>query len=324
LEFQPKLHAGLDLDAAGVEAPRASGKEADMRSMLDRLAAGEILICDGAMGTLLQARGLQPGECPELWCVERPDDVRDVHRAYRAAGSDIAECNSFGGSRYKLRHYGLEGRATEINRAAAAVARDVAGTTQHVLGSVGPTGEFMEPYGSETEQAFVDAFVEQIAALRDGGADAVILETMTGVEEVAAAIRAARDVGDLAVLASFTFAPQAGGGYATMMGVTPEQAAERAVTAGADVVGANCGTGPGPMVEVIRRMRAAVSGVPILAMPNAGMPVLEEGRTVFRETPQQMADSARRLVEAGATIIGGCCGTTAAHIRAMREAVKKG
>jgi len=294
------------------------GKENHMLERLEMRAARGVLLCDGAMGTMLQARGLLPGACPEAWCVDRPDDVAAVHQAYRDAGSDIVECNSFGGNRYKLRHYGLEGRADEINRAAAALGRRVAAGTQHVLSSMGPTGQFMEPYGDETEAAFYDCFRKQALAFEACGADAVIVETMTALEECCVAVRAVRENTGLSVVASFTFDPQPGGGYASMMGVRPEAFAEAAVAAGAHVVGSNCGLGPDHMVAIVATIKRAAGAVPVLAMPNAGMPVIENGRTVFKETPAAMAATMRAMIEAGAAVIGGCCGTTPAHIAAFR------
>lgn len=301
---------------------QAEGDEGDkMRTLMERLGQGKVVICDGAMGTMLQRKGLKPGECPELWCVERAGDIADIHRAYREAGSDIVECNSFGGTRYKLQAFGLEERVAEINRAAAVVAREVAADTQQVLGSVGPTGQFMAPLGTVREEDMVEAFREQVVALEAGGADCAIVETMTSLEEALAAVRAIREHTSLTVIVSFSFDPQANGGYATMMGVRPESFAEAAVEAGADIIGANCGTGPEHMIEIVSQLRDAAPDIPLIAMPNAGMPVLEHGETVFKQTPEQMAEAAPRLVEAGASIIGGCCGTGPEHIAAIRRAV---
>ena len=287
---------------------------------LEVKALNSVLICDGAMGTELQQRGLEPGSCPELWCVEKPELVADIHQAYRNAGSNIVESNTFCGSRYKLDKFGLGDRVAEINRAGVELARKVAGDSQYVLASMGPTGEFMQPLGLETEESFYEAFSVQAKAFAAGGADAVIVETMTAIDECCAGIRAVRENTDLTCIASFTFDPLADGRYASMMGVYPEQFAEKALEAGAHILGSNCGLGPDHMVEIVKSIKSAAASAPVMAMPNAGMPVLVDGNTVFPEDPETFASKLNALVDAGASIIGGCCGTTPAHISALVKA----
>lgn len=285
--------------------------------LLECLAAGRILISDGAMGTYLHARGLEPGECPESWNLSHPGVVRGIGEAYAAAGADIIQTNSFGGSAFKLKAYGLADRVAEFNRAAAALARQAVGERGWVAASIGPTGQIAEEEGGEvTAEDLYAGFAEQAAALAEGGADALCIETMSSLVEAVQAIRAAKDHTALPVFCTFTF--EAGAkGFRTMMGVRPDRAAREALAAGADVIGSNCGNGIANMIEIARQMRALAPRVPILIQANAGVPVVEDGRTVFKETPEYMASRLRELVEAGANIVGGCCGTTPAHIAAL-------
>jgi 5-methyltetrahydrofolate--homocysteine methyltransferase len=294
-----------------------------MKTLLERLASGEILISDGAMGTFLYAKGLTPGENPESWCVSHPDAVKDIAQAYLDAGSDIVETNSFGGTCYKLKPYGMADQVTEFNRAAASLAKAAAGPDRLVAASVGPTGHIVEEEGGDvTAEQLYGAFKEQIVALAEGGADAICVETMSSLTEAVQAVRAAKENTSLPVICTFTF-EQGVKGFRTMMGLRPDRAAREAATAGADVVGANCGNGIANMIEITKQMRAAVPNVPILIHANAGAPVVEDGKTVFQETPEYMASRVKELIDAGANIVGGCCGTTPAHIGAMAEAARR-
>ncbi len=293
-----------------------------MKNILERVAAGEILVSDGAMGTFLHAKGLQPGECPESWCLSHPDVVKGIAEAYINAGADIVETNSFGGSSFKLKPYGLDGQVRAFNRAAAALAKEAMGAKGYVAASVGPTGHILEDEGGDTTPAqLFDSFAEQIAALAEGGADAICIETMSSLPEAVEAIKAAKQKTKLPVICTFTF-ESGTKGFRTMMGVKPARAAKEAAAAGADVVGANCGNGIANMIVIAAEMRAAVPGVPILIHANAGAPVVENGKTVFKETPQYMASRVQELVNAGANIIGGCCGTNPQHIAAIAAVVR--
>lgn len=278
---------------------------------LKALSDGMLLVSDGAMGTMLQQKGLPPGECPEAWNLLYPDIVMAIHRAYVQAGAQLLTTNTFGGNRLRLAAYGQEAYLFEINLRAVELAREAAGEHAAVMASVGPTGELLEPFGDLSEQQAFEAFSEQIAALREGGADTVILETYMALEEIVIALRAARQLG-MKVIASMSF----GVGERTMMGVTPEQAATALVQEGALVVGANCSTGAQEMVPVIRRMRDVVS-VPLIAQPNAGMPTLVDGKPMYTQLPEEMAVFAPQFVEAGARIVGSCCGSTPDFTRAI-------
>ncbi len=288
--------------------------------LLDRLAAGDFLLSDGATGTYLQTHGLEPGGCPEELNASRPEIVRQMAREYFEAGSDMVLTASFGGSRFMLDKYGHGDRVGELNRLAAEHARSQAPENGLVGGSVGPTGEFLEPLGPVSESEMLDAFAEQITALEEGGADAVVVETMMAVEEASLAVRAARENTDLAVIATMTF-DKGPRGFFTMMGVTPEQAVHDLGAAGADVVGANCGNGIETMLEIARRMRSATD-VPLLIHSNAGIPAIRQGQIVYPETPEFMAPRFEEMADIGINIFGGCCGTTPAHIHAASQTLR--
>jgi len=296
-------------------------KGLNVKRIVQRVRDGELLLSDGAWGTFLQKKGLKPGECPELWCVDHADEVLDVARSYIDAGSDMIETNSFGGTRFKLEVFGLQDRVAELNRAAAAISREAAGPDRHVIASVGPTGKMLL-IGDVTEEELFEAFREQAFALEAGGADAVCIETMSAIDEACLAIKAAREHDSLEIISTFTFQHTADGGYHTMMGVTPAEAAGAAVKAGAHIVGANCGQGMEQMVEIVKAMRVAVPGVPIMVQANAGLPKNVNGVDVFPEAPDATARWIPAVIEAGASIVGGCCGTTPEHIMAIGKALK--
>ena len=283
------------------------------------LAQKALLVADGAWGTEFQKQGLEAGEPPELWNVENSQAVEAIALGYVEAGSDIVLTNTFGGSRLKLEKARLEDRTAELNRIGAEISKRAAEGRALVFASIGPTGEFLAPLGTRTEQELIGCFAEQIAACVEGGADGLLIETMSDLGEALAALKAARRVCSLPVVVSMTFEPGPKGS-ATIMGVTPSQAARSLGRAGADVVGSNCGSGAENMVRVTSEMRS-VTRKPLWAKPNAGLPELVGGKTVFRETPQDMAGQVRALVEAGANIIGGCCGTTPEHVRRIAQAV---
>lgn len=291
-----------------------------MSSFLKRIKAGEILVSDGATGTYLQQRGLEAGGCPEFLNAERPDLLRRMAADYFGAGSDMVETNSFGGSRYMLEKYDLGQRVTELNRLAAEHARASAPAGGIVLGSVGPTGEMLEPMGTATEQQMLEVFVEQVQALAEGGADAICIETMIDQNEATLAIRAVREQTDLPVIATMAF-DKGPRGYFTMMGLTPAAAAEQMAAAGADVVGANCGIAIEQMIDIITAMRSATTR-PILTHVNAGIPKIEKGKIVYPDTPEHMAALIPRIVEAGANVVGGCCGTGPDHMKAFVKTLK--
>lgn len=287
---------------------------------MERIASGEILISDGATGTYLQQNGLEPGGCPEEFNSSHPEVVRQMAADYFEAGSDIVETNSFGGSRYMLKKYKHGDRVEELNRLGAEHARSAAPEGSFVLGSIGPTGEFLIPDGTATEEEMYEVFTEQARGLAAGGVDAFCIETMSDMGEIGLAIRACKESAGLPVMATLTFA-QGPRGYFTMMGITPAGAAEKLSEAGADVVGSNCGIAIEQMIEIIGAMREATDK-PILTHINAGLPTIVKGEIIYPDTPENMASQMGSMVEAGANIIGGCCGTGPDHIRAFAAALR--
>ncbi len=288
------------------------------KAYLERLKEG-ILLADGAMGTMLQSKGLPVGECPDGWNLAHPEKVQEVHRGYAEAGAESLITNTFGGTRTKLTQCGYPEKMWDINYQGVRIAREVAGEDIYVVASIGPTGKFLEPLGDLSEEEAFKDFSEQAKALEAGGADVVQIETMTDLGEICVAIRAVKEKTHLPVIASMTF-DKGLQGYRTVMGVSIANAAKTLIETGADVVGSNCGNGIDELIEIAAEMRRHTD-YPILAKPNAGIPVLEKGKVIYTQGPDYFAERVLKLVEAGATVVGGCCGTTPAHIRAMAKAL---
>ncbi|MCX7983478.1 MAG: homocysteine S-methyltransferase family protein [Bacteroidetes bacterium] len=293
-----------------------------MHSILHALRQKKVLVSDGAWGTMLQKRGLQPGECPEVWNVTHREDVEAVARGYINAGSDCILTNSFGGHPVKLKHFGFEEQARELNRIAAEISREAAGNDHFVLGSMGPTGTLLM-MGEITEGEMYDGFAIQAEALKIGGVDAICVETMSDLEEATIAVKAAREATGLEVFCTFTFEQTLKGEYRTMMGLAPSMIVQPLKEAGACIIGTNCGNGMERMIDIVKELRTCDSEIPILVHANAGIPTIKDGITTFPETPEGMASYVPTLIVAGASIIGGCCGTTSEHVKAIAYKIRE-
>ncbi len=288
-------------------------------SILELLSNGKILLSDGAMGTELQNRGMKSGACPEELNITHPEIIQAIHKDYYDAGSDIVETNSFGGNRARLIFHHLEERVKELAIAAVKNARAVCPAGKFVAGSVGPTAQILEPLGDLSEEHAYNYFAEIAEALAEGGVDILFVETMMSIEEAEIAVKAAKEKTSLPVAATMTFEAGAAG-LRTMWGVDIQTAVSRLTDAGADIIGSNCGKGFDEMIEVVKEMRP-LTRLPILAQANAGLPEVIDGVNTYKETPEKISPKAKKLLELGVNIIGGCCGTGPDHIRELKKII---
>lgn len=286
---------------------------------LSRLRGGDVIVADGAMGTMLQAAGLPPGMAPEEWLLENPGSVVGVHRAYLDAGADLVLTCTFGATLPRLERSGLGDRVGEINRRAVEIAREAANGDAYVAGDIGPMGEFLAPLGELEYEDAVDIFAEQAGALAEAGVDVLYIETMAALDEVKAAVEGALKAGKgTPVTATLSFDSHG----RTNMGVRPEEAAEALLDLGVHGLGANCGATLDMTLGAVEAMREVASEVPLIAKPNAGKPRLVDDDVVYDATPEDMAAYARKFVDLGVRIVGGCCGSTPEHIAAIADALR--
>jgi 5-methyltetrahydrofolate--homocysteine methyltransferase len=286
------------------------------------LKESQYVLADGAMGTMLFDSGLEQGGSPELWNVEHPERVAAIHRGYLEAGAQLLLTNTFGGTRHRLALHDLQGRVAELNAAAVKLLREAvaeSGVEALVAGDIGPSGGVMVPYGEMGFEDAREAFAEQAHALVDGGVDLIWIETMADLEEMRAAVEGVRQASqDIPIIMTMTFDTHG----RTMMGVTPEKAVAVLDGYGAVAVGGNCGNGPEEIIAVVEKMHTISPGTTLVAKANAGIPELVAGKPVYRATPEMMGDYARQVYVAGARVIGACCGSTPAHIRAIAAALQ--
>jgi 5-methyltetrahydrofolate--homocysteine methyltransferase len=292
-----------------------------VRPILERIRAGDVLLADGALGSLLLEHGLRSGDAPEAVCLTQPDRLRGIVKLYQDAGAEVFQANTFGASPLKLAGYGLADKTEEINRAAVEIVRSVAGNAGYVLASVGPSGKLLKPYGDAEPQLVYDSFVRQVSALAQVHPDIIAIETMTDIREALLALKAIKaGAPGIPVLGSMTFEKGRNGFY-TIMGNSIIQCASELTEGGADIIGSNCGNGIDDMIAIAREFRA-ITQLPLAIRPNAGFPLFDGDRVTYPETPEFMAERLPQLLDSGVSIIGGCCGTTPDHIRAFRVVLK--
>jgi 5-methyltetrahydrofolate--homocysteine methyltransferase len=291
-----------------------------MLSFLENIKAGKILLSDGAMGSLLMERGLKQGECPENLNLTQPKILEEITQLYLDAGSDIIQSNTFGASPMKLSEYGLDDKTEEINRAGVSLAKNVVGDKAYIYGSCGPSGKILKPYGDGDPDELQHGFERQIRAMVLVGVDVIFIETMTDLNEAKIAIKAAKTVApEITVVACMTFenTPK---GFFTIMGNRLVDVASEMEVAGAEVIGSNCGNGIDAMIQIALEFKNT-SNLPLIIQSNAGLPINKDGQLIYPETPEIFADKVSDLIDAGVSIVGGCCGTTPDTIRAMRKAI---
>ena len=288
-------------------------------NFLDSIKSGITLLGDGATGSYLQTKGLEPGGCPEYMCHTAPDVIKGMAKNYFENGSDFVLTNSFGGNSFMLEKYGHKDLIKTLNIKAAQLAKSEAKDNQFVIGSIGPTGEFLQPLGDISEEEMGEAFHQQISALLEGGGDGIIFETMTAIEEITLGIKTAKQITDKAVIGSMVF-DKGPRGLFTMMGITPEKAVKDLINSGADVVASNCGNGSDIMLEVASEL-TKYSEKPVMIQSNAGIPQIIKGKIVYNENPEFMVKNYNKMLDLGVSILGGCCGTNKLHIKEFRKMI---
>jgi len=290
-----------------------------MIPLLERLKE-ETLVCDGALGTMLMQNNMPKDVCPDLWGTENSDLLSSIHKSYIESGADMITTNTFGANRIKLKRFNLEDKVADINKRAVEIAHEASKDKAYILGDIGPTGEYLKPVGGIEPEEMLHNFKEQAELLSKAGVDAIILETMSDMEELKQAIMAVKESVKLPLIASMTFQILEGKGFRTTSGISIPQFVDYSLLAGCDVIGANCSLVIDEMIQLISEIRA-LSTTFIIAQANAGMPKIVDNDTVYEESPEKFAEAMPAIVKAGANIIGGCCGTTPEHIRKIKNKI---